>query len=289
MKKFYAAAIALLSILSLSSCGNCCNSKKVEKHELSQGQVRIFSHRGGRKEFDENTITAFEGSYKEGYRGYETDIRMASDGVLIITHDSTLDRTTNGTGVLETQTSDAIKALETKKGGKVLLFDELVEWIAAKGDLEYVEFELKTKPVELYPQEKLEAMCDEIWTKTQAVKPEGALFLYTSSDERGLLYLKEKYGTDDLLWIVSKGVNDETIETCLNLGIKRIGAKIEGTTRKSVQKAQKKGLIVSLWPNGSIDDIMLGIWLGSNTLCCDVPVEVKNFLENQCPYLDIEF
>lgn len=286
MKKIIFAAAALLSLVS---CGNCCNDKKVEKRDLPQGQVRVFSHRGGRMEFDENTVTAFEGSYKAGYRGYETDIRMASDGVLILTHDSTLDRTTTGTGVLEEQTSDAIKALDTKKGGKVMMFDEFVEWIASKGDMEYVEFELKTKPVELYPEEKLHAMCDEIWAKTQAVKPEGALFLYTSSDERGLLYLKEKYGTDDLLWIVSKPVNDETIETCLSYGIKRIGAKIEGTTRKACDKAHKKGLIVSLWPSQKVEDIMLGIYLGSNTLCCDVPVEVKDFLENQCPYLDIEF
>ncbi|MCF0175162.1 MAG: glycerophosphodiester phosphodiesterase [Bacteroidales bacterium] len=289
MKKILSIAALALLTFSITSCGNCSCCKKTEKRTLSQGQVRIFSHRGGRMEFDENTVTAFEGSYEKGYRGYETDIRMASDGVLILTHDSTLERTTNGTGVLELQSSETIKALETKQGGKVMMFDEFVEWIASKGDMEYVEFELKTKPVELYPEEKLHAMCDEIWTKTQAIKPEGALFLYTSSDERGLLYLKEKYGTDDLLWIVSKPVNDETIETCLGYGIKRIGAKIEGSSRKSVQKAQEKGLIVSLWPSGSVDDIMLGIWLGSNTLCCDVPVEVKDFIEKECPYLDIEF
>ena len=39
-------------------------------------QVRFFSHRGGRMEYDENTIPAFESSYKAGYRGFETDIRM---------------------------------------------------------------------------------------------------------------------------------------------------------------------------------------------------------------------
>ena len=58
--------------------------------------VRAFSHRGGRMEYDENTLSAFEASRDMGYTGYETDIRMTKDGVLIITQVDTIERTTNG-------------------------------------------------------------------------------------------------------------------------------------------------------------------------------------------------
>ena len=46
-------------------------------------EIRLFSHRGGRLEHDENTLRAFEASYRAGYRGFETDVRMTRDGRLI--------------------------------------------------------------------------------------------------------------------------------------------------------------------------------------------------------------
>ena len=54
-------------------------------------EIRLFSHRGGRLEHDENTMYAFEKSYEAGYRGYETDIRLTSDGKLVLFHDNSLD------------------------------------------------------------------------------------------------------------------------------------------------------------------------------------------------------
>ena len=76
-------------------------------------EIRVFSHRGGRMEFDENTLEAFLASADAGYRGFDTDIRITKDGVLVIAHDATLERCTNGTGVLEEKTLKEIKALTT--------------------------------------------------------------------------------------------------------------------------------------------------------------------------------
>ncbi len=113
--------------------------------------VRAFSHRGGRLENDENTLSAFQKSHEIGYTGFETDIRMTKDGVLIITHDQTLERTTNGTGIVEEKTWEEIHSYDTKGGHKILTLDELMEFLKDKKGL-YVEFELKTKPENLYPQ-----------------------------------------------------------------------------------------------------------------------------------------
>ena len=122
--------------------------------------VRAFSHRGGRLEYDENTLSAFEASRDAGYNGFETDIRMTKDGYLIINHDHTLERTTNGTGILEEKTLKELLALETKGGHRLMTLDELMKFLkTCRQDGLYVEFELKTKPVELYPQENQENRC----------------------------------------------------------------------------------------------------------------------------------
>lgn len=55
-----------------------------------------FAHRGGAKLWPENTLTSFQGALDAGYRWIETDIHMTADGEIVIFHDPTLSRTTEG-------------------------------------------------------------------------------------------------------------------------------------------------------------------------------------------------
>jgi len=252
-------------------------------------EVRIFSHRGGRMEFDENTLSAFEASYQAGYRGFETDIRMTKDGKLVILHDNTLERVSNGTGKLESKTAAEIRELQTKGGHKLLFLDEFIDWINSKKDITYVEFELKTKPVKDYPQERLHEYCDKLYRAVMKNKPANATYLFTSGDYRGLMYMKEKYSDAQFLVITGKPVNDETIDLCKALGIYRLGAKIGGTSRKAVQKAHEAGITVSLWPGQSPEDAVLGTYLGADYLCTDVPVAVKAFLDEKMPWIKAKY
>ena len=248
-------------------------------------QVRFFSHRGGRMEFDENTLSAFEASYQAGYRGYETDIRMTLDGELVILHDSNLARTTDTVGAVEEMTAAQIRQARTKQGHPVLFLDELMDWIDAKGDLEYVEFELKTMPVALYPEERLRIYCDKLYERVMRNKPEGATYLFTSGDYRGLRYLQQHYPGVQMLLITGKPCNDETIALCKAIGIDRIGATMDGTSRAAVKKAHEQGLSVSLWPGQSVADALLGVYLGADYLCTDIPVAVKTFLSANTPWI----
>lgn len=142
-------------------------------------EIRLFSHRGGRMEHDENTIQAFRASYEVGYRGFETDIRMTKDGELVVTHDSSLERTTDGTGIVEEKTKAEILQMRTKKGNKVLFLDELLDFLKDKPGL-YVEFEMKTNPTSLYPEERLKQYCDKLYKMVMANKPIDAEYVFTS-------------------------------------------------------------------------------------------------------------
>ena len=250
--------------------------------------VRAFSHRGGRMENDENTIQAFQKSHEIGYTGYETDIRMTKDGVLVVTHDSNLERTTDGTGADEEKTYKEIQALNTKKGHKMLSLDELMEFLKDKKGL-YVEFELKTKPESLYPLERLEEYCDKLYKTVMKKKPADAEFIFTSSDYRGLRYLMAKHPGVDCLMISSDPVSDKTIALAKALGITRIGCHMEGTSRDMVAKAKKAGLVVSLWPTTKIQDFILGCYLGADYLCTDIPEETMTFMSNNMPWIKIKY
>ncbi len=268
----------ILVLLGLSACSPL----------FAQNQeIRLFSHRGGRMEHDENTIQAFQASYEAGYHGFETDVRMTKDGELVIMHDSTLERTSNGKGKVEEQTAEEIRRLKTKKGNDILFLDDLLDFLRDKPGL-YVEFEMKTDPT-LYPEERLNEFCDKIYKAVTEKRPADADYLFTSFDYRGLRYLQSKHKGVDMLLISGKPCNDETIALCKAHGIKRLGVTMNGTSRESVRKAHKEGLIVSLWPGHTVDDFVLGAYLGCDYMCTDIPVSLKKWITEKTPWLKVKY
>lgn len=62
---------------------------------------RAIAHRGAGKLAPENTLAAFRHGASFGYRMFEFDVKLSGDGVAVLLHDATLDRTTSGTGRLD--------------------------------------------------------------------------------------------------------------------------------------------------------------------------------------------
>lgn len=73
---------------------------------------RWVAHRGAGKLAPENTLAAFKLGASHGYRMFECDVKLSSDGVPFLLHDDTLERTSNGTGVAGQQTWQALQRLD---------------------------------------------------------------------------------------------------------------------------------------------------------------------------------
>src|SRR4030042_3517278 len=71
-----------------------------------------FAHRGGSLLWPENTMAAFGGAVEMGYRYLETDLHAPRDGALVLIHDDTLERTTDGTGFVWDHTLDDVKRFD---------------------------------------------------------------------------------------------------------------------------------------------------------------------------------
>ncbi|MCL4722641.1 MAG: glycerophosphodiester phosphodiesterase, partial [Gammaproteobacteria bacterium] len=61
-------------------------------------RTQIWAHRGARQQAPENTLPAFELALAQGADGIEFDVQLTADGVPVLIHDETVDRTTDGTG-----------------------------------------------------------------------------------------------------------------------------------------------------------------------------------------------
>ena len=94
----------------------------------------ICAHRGANETYPENTLAAFKEAIRLGAHMIEFDVRMTKDKKLVIMHDKTVDRTTNGSGAVNDLTLQKIKSLDagswkSKKfaGEKVPTFKETLE------------------------------------------------------------------------------------------------------------------------------------------------------------------
>ena len=68
--------------------------------------MRIFAHRGYSGKYPENTMLSFRKAIEEGGTdSIELDIQLSKDGKMVIIHDETLDRTTNGHGFVKDEAS----------------------------------------------------------------------------------------------------------------------------------------------------------------------------------------
>jgi len=250
---------------------------------MAEEKWQIHAHRGGRLEYDENTLSAFQASYGKGLRGFETDARMCRDGALVIMHDASIGRTTQGQGTIEDMTEAELRQVKTRKGNPLLFLDELVAFFSDKEGL-YVEFEMKTDP-ERYPQAKLEAYCRKLHDSVVARMRKSSTVLFTSFDKRPLAFLQGAYPGVDLMYITSQPCCDAAIKEALDLGVKRLACTWDGSSRAGVRTAHEAGLLVAGWPGRTVDDYLLGVALGFDHMCADNPVEVQEFRRKNMKWL----
>lgn len=237
----------------------------------------LFAHRGGAHEFDENTLEAFRSSYEAGLRGFETDVRMSKDGALVILHDDSLDRTYSGTGPVEHKSAAELRTMTSKKTGQKLLFlDELLAFFADKPGV-YLELEMKTGNEELYPDARLQEYVGKLYETVVVSEPKGSTYVCTSFDKRPLKLIKALDASADLLFITGGPCSAEVVRTAQALGVKRIGVRVDMSSRAAVREAQEAGLRVNGWPGHNLQDYHLAVGLGVDGICTDVPVAIQTW------------
>jgi glycerophosphoryl diester phosphodiesterase len=126
----------------------------------------IYGHRGASGHAPENTLEAFRLAMDMGADGFELDVHMSKDGELVVIHDETVDRTTDGTGLVreltleQLQALDACNGMENYRGAKIPTLGEVFDLIRDTHHI--VNVEVKTDEC-FYPQieEKCLALAKE--------------------------------------------------------------------------------------------------------------------------------
>lgn len=126
--------------------GDNSENNELKEKDGEKKHMKIFAHRGFSGKYPENTMLAFHKAYEVGCDGIELDVQMTKDGVLVIMHDETIDRTTNGKGNLRDYTYEELCQFDCYgafKGEyefqKIPTLREYLEWVKPTGLLTNIE------------------------------------------------------------------------------------------------------------------------------------------------------
>lgn len=111
------------------------------------GEMEYIAHRGFSWIAPENTMPAYRMATKYGFDSWECDVQISADGIPVVIHDSTVNRTTNGTGEVKAKTLAELQLLDASKlqpyfdGTRIPTFKEFLE--GARGNSKNIYFEIK--------------------------------------------------------------------------------------------------------------------------------------------------
>ncbi|MBI5034164.1 MAG: glycerophosphodiester phosphodiesterase [Chloroflexi bacterium] len=115
----------------------------------------IIGHRGASASAPENTLASFRLALDMGADGVELDVTLTKDDVPVIIHDGTVDRTTNGKGLINQMTLGEVRQLDAGGwfnakfcGEKIPTLEEVLTEISPRG---IVNIELKTEALRPWP------------------------------------------------------------------------------------------------------------------------------------------
>jgi glycerophosphoryl diester phosphodiesterase len=129
MKTAYKAIVIFLTLMPMLAA-----SSSAAAMDWPEWNVAFVAHRGGIVPgYPENTLAAFRQAIKHGAEVIEIDLRGTKDGEVVILHDETLDRTTNGKGKVTGYTLAELKKLDAGASERIPTYEEVLQLVAGTG------------------------------------------------------------------------------------------------------------------------------------------------------------
>ena len=197
-----------------------------------------YAHRGASEYAPENTLSSFYLGLLKGANGIETDVQMTKDGELVLFHDDTLDRVSNGKGKLSDYTLKELKELKIYGNAtcgfydRIITFREFLEKFS-EYDIKFA-IELKGAGVEEGSLKLIEEF--GILDKTT----------FTSFNFDYIKKIKELKPKARVGWLLGE-VTDENIEKLLSIGGEEMAPCAEHISEELIIKLSNLNLGVRAW------------------------------------------
>lgn len=212
---------------------------------ISMNSCLRIGHRGACGYEPENTLASFRKALELDVDMIELDVQLCKTGEVVVFHDSTLNRTTNGKGTLAQRSLNSLKKLDAGNGEQIPLLEEVLDLVDNRV---IVNIELKGKRTAI-PVSKIvdEYVNKKGWSSDN--------FLFSSFNLRELQEARRQSPH------INIGVNitsfkSNTVDFAKSIGASSIHPSLEITKQKLVSEIHKYGMKVFVWTANRLEDIM---------------------------------
>ena len=204
-----------------------------------------YGHRGARGHAPENTLLAFDLAFDLGADGIECDAQLSADDRLIIIHDDTVNRTTNGRGAVHDSSFAQLRQLDAGRGQRIPTLEETLALARARGGQINLELKAESDDAALAVAEAVAAQIatlPEDDSLRQRLLASSFSLPAVEAIKRRLPWLRVAalYGTRT--W-----TGPAMIERALTLGAEAIHPYPRILTAETVRAAHAAGLRVNVW------------------------------------------
>lgn len=224
------------------------------------GTIQKIGHRGAKGHLAENTLESIELALSFGVDAIEIDVHRCKSGELVVIHDYTLDRTTDGSGEITEYTLTELKDFLVEGKYKIPLLTEVLDLIEGKCGIN----------IELKGTNTAAATCTIV---KDYVENKGWAYsdFILSSFQNNELYEVLKIDKKIPIGILSKGSVIEAIALGKKLKALAIHPSREITTRDNVKLSHEAGLKVNVWTVNDLKSIQRMKDFGVDGIISDFP------------------
>lgn len=195
----------------------------------------IIGHRGAAGWEDENTLASFRRAVELGVDMIEMDVHLCADGDLIVIHDETLDRTSNGRGRVTEASLPRIQACRTRRGQIIPTLAEALEAINRRAA---VNIELKGPRTAEALGEAMTDFLGQGWRLSD--------FLISSFDREALLEFQRTH-PDARIGLLLKKAPADWAALAGGLHLESINMSLQEVTPALVQIVHMRGWKLYVW------------------------------------------
>lgn len=224
------------------------------------GNMLKIGHRGAKGYIAENTLASFTKAIKMGADAIELDVHCCSTGEIVVIHDETVDRTTNGKGLVSELSLSELKILKVAKNHSISTLEEVLTSITQKC---IINIELKGKNT----ASKTVALLEELiatnkWNYTN--------FIISSFDWNALLEVRY-LNTNIRIGVLTNTDVEHAYAFAKYNDAYSIHPSFELLTKESTSLMQNKGFKIFAWTVNEVADIKLIKSFGVYGIISDYP------------------
>lgn len=235
----------------------------------------VIAHRGASGYAPENTLAAFERALQLGAGFIETDVHLTRDARFVAIHDSTLERTTNGTGAVHDFTLAQLRELDAGKWFDREFMDEKIPTLE-----EVLEFSRKNDVV-FY----LELKYDAAWGMHHALvaalqNAQSAARTVVISFDPGTLLAVHKLDPSLMLGLLVESETVDPVKVAAEVGARQVCPAAALVTPQFVKNIHDESLRVAAWTVNSADEMRALMSAGVDGIMTDYPDRLRVAIED---------